>query len=75
MMVSDILIVRGLRIIVVVIMSFPPTYYDPPNAGYYKKTKDEQTTPRPLLEKFFSEALLGFGVDVEEGRGGSRGSG
>ena len=32
----------------------------------------EQTTPkvtaRPLLEEFFSEGVLEFGVDVEEGR-------
>ena len=46
--VSDILIVRGLRIVVVVIMSLPPTYYDPPNTRYYEKIKDEQTTPRLL---------------------------
>ena len=36
-----------------------------------RRPKMEQTTPnvmaRPLLEEFFSEGVLGFGVDVEEG--------
>ena len=37
-----------------------------------RRPKTEQTTPnvtaRPLLEAFFSEAVLEFGVDVKEGR-------
>ena len=37
-----------------------------------RRPKTEQTTPnvmvRPLLEEFFSEGVLEFGVDVEEGR-------
>ena len=36
------------------------------------RPKTEKTTPRvtarPLLEKFFSETVLGFGIEVEEGR-------
>ena len=67
------MIVRGLRriVVVIIIMSLPPTY-GPPNAGYYEKTKDgtndSQRNGQTLIGGVFSEGVLEFGVDVEEGR-------